>query len=310
MRRGTAVPNVTLTIAICTHNRAEEVVDCLQALCAQDLSDVQDIVVDSASRPEAYRSLERTVANNASLELIRLKTPGISAARNAAVEAAAASWLGFLDDDVIPASDWVAQAKFLIATVPANCPIIAGRVDPLYPSGVIPQTGPRWRQLLSLVQDQEEGEYARDAKVVCGNAIFYRKILKEIGSFPLELGRVGDTLLSGEEKFVVECLCDEGWHVFCSHRLRVNHKIPPKRLTRRWAANRAFWDGVTDQKIRRLMGRPIGILGVAKIAAAILALAILCPVDSSEQEFFIRFWYNLGTIRDLFLPVQIYLSLP
>jgi glycosyltransferase involved in cell wall biosynthesis len=290
----------TLTVAICTHNRPDDVAECLEALYAQDLSGIHLLVVDSASQEDAHRSITRVVANKANLRLIRLELPGLSVARNAAREAALAPWLAYLDDDVIPAPDWVAQARRLIAVAPTNCPVIGGRVDPLYPSGVVPQTGPRWNQLLSLVQDQGEGERAGCAKVSGANVIFRRDALLMIGSFPAQLGRVGDVLLSGEEKLVIERLCEVGWHVFYSDRLCVHHKISHARLTRQWATKRAYWDGVSDQKIRRFMRRPIGILDVAKIAGAIPVLGMLAPVPSPPHEFFIRLWYNMGLFGSFF----------
>ena len=299
------MPNFTLTVAICTHNRPVDVADCLEALYSQDLSNVQVIVVDSASRPDARHALVQAIAERANLELIRLDTSGLSAARNAAVEAALAPWFACLDDDVVPARDWVAQAKRLTAEARANCAIIGGRVDPLYPSDVTIRTGPRWRQLLSLVQDQGEGERAGNAKVVGANVIFRRNALRGIGSFSDQLGRVGEVQLSGEEKLVVERLRKTGWKIFYSDQLRVEHKILHLRLTRQWAAKRAYWDGVSDQKIRRLMGRPIRFLDLAKFAATIPLLALLAPVHSSNHEFFIRFWYNVGAVRELVFPVLV-----
>jgi glycosyltransferase involved in cell wall biosynthesis len=299
------VPNFTLTVAICTHNRPDDLADLLEALYAQDLSGIQVVVVDSASRPDAHHSLVRTIAGKANLELIRLETPGVSAARNAGLEAARAPWLGFLDDDEIAASDWVAQAKRLIAAAPAICPVISGRIDLLFPSGMIPRIGPIWREFLGSIQDEGEGDRISDAKVGCGNAIFRCDALRGIGSFSEQLGRVGGVLLSGEEQLVVERLCEAGQHVFYSDRLRIDHKVSPERLKRQWAAKRAYWGGVTEQKIRRLMRRPIGILGVAKIAAKIPVLAMLAPVYSPAHEFFIRFWFYVGTIRELFSPVRL-----
>ena len=304
------MPNFRLTVAICTHNRPVDVADCLEALYFQDLSDVQVIVVDSASRKDTHHALVQAVADHANLELIRLNIPGLSMARNAALEAALAPWFACLDDDVIPAPDWVAQAKHLTAKAPANCAIIGGRVDPLYPPDVMTiPVGPRWRQLLSLVQDQGEGDHD-GTRVVGANVIFRRDALRRIGSFSDQLGRVGNVQLSGEEKLVVERLRKTGWKTFYSDQLRVEHKILNLRLSPQWAANRAYWDGVSDQKIRRLMGRPIGLLEMAKFAATIPLLALLAPVHSFNHEFFIRFWYNVGAVRELVFPVVVRPSAP
>ncbi len=294
-----------LTVAICTHNRPDDLADCLRALYSQDLAGLQIVVVDSASDEDLRQRIAEVIANKANLTLIRLEAPGISAARNTAVATAAAPWLGYLDDDVVPSKDWVEQAKRLIVEAQEICPVIAGRVDPIYQAGGDPKHGSRWGQLLSLVQEEGEGEVLRDAQLICGNAIFRCDALRAIGAFPEQLGRVGDVLLSGEEKLVVERLCEAGWRVLYSDRLCVGHKIPPARLTGQWVARRAYWDGVTDQKIRQLMRRPISILEVVKITAAIPVLAALAPIQSREHEFFIRFWYNVGFIQELLFPVQV-----
>jgi hypothetical protein len=133
-----------------------------------------------------------------------------------------------------------------------------------------------------------------------GNAIFRCDAVRGIGYFPEELGHVGGLLLGGEEKLVVERLCEAGSHVFYSDRLCVGHKVFPARLTRGWAAERSYWDGVSVQKVRRLLRRPIGTLRVAKFAASIPLLAVLALVDSPAHEFFIRFWFDIGMIRELF----------
>jgi glycosyltransferase involved in cell wall biosynthesis len=304
------MPDFTLTVAICTHNRPEDLAECLDALYAQDLSGIQLIVVDSASRKDAQQAIVRATVGRANLQLIRLESPGLSAARNAAVEASVAPWLAFLDDDAIAAPDWVMQAKRLTALASPVCAVIGGRVDPLYSSGAVPEIGRRWSQLLSLIQDEGEDESNSGRKAVCGaNVIFRRSPVKRIGSFPGELGRIGNVLLSGEEKLVIERLCEAGCQILYSDLLCVRHKIPKERLKREWAARRAYWDGVTDQKIRRLMRRPVSILTVAKIVAAIPLLGVLAPSRSPAHEFFIRFWYNVGCIRELLFPVRLHSSL-
>ncbi len=61
---------------------------------------------------------------------------------------------------------------------------------------------------------------------------------------------------AARRSYAIEHLRGKGGHIYYSDQLQVGHKIPHERLERRWAARRAYWDGVTDQKIRRLLGRP------------------------------------------------------
>ncbi|HET6374573.1 MAG TPA: glycosyltransferase, partial [Methylocella sp.] len=285
--------------AICTHDRPGDAADCLAALCAQDLAEVEVLVVDSASRPAASQALHQTVSTRPGVRLIRLERPGLAAARNAALKAAGAPWIAYLDDDAVPAPDWAMHAKRLTQEVPAVCSIIAGRVDPLFPADSVPRAGPRWRQLLSLLQDSGEGEQSGHVKVVGANVIFRCDALRSIGGFAEALGRKGNVLLSGEEKLAVELLTAAGFRAYYSERLRVGHKIPAGRLNRSWAAKRAYWDGITDQRIRRLLARPAGLLSVLKTAAAIPVLALLAPSRNPAQEYFIRLWYNIGTLAEL-----------
>lgn len=294
-----------LTVAICTHNRGKDLVSCLNALFRQELAGVKVLVVDSASSERERARIAVATRDLPSVEVIRLDRPGIALARNAAAEAAATEWLGYVDDDIVVAPDWVGQAKRLIGSVPDTCAVIGGRVDPIFPEDAEPAIGFRWRQLLSLIQIDGEGDRTNNAQIVGGNALFRRTALLAAGAFPPQLGRVGNVLLSGEEKLAIERLRQGGARLHYSDRLRVGHKIPEARLHRKWAARRAYWDGVTDQKIRRLQGKSPSFRQLTKVIVSIPILALACPIRSPAQEFFLRFWYNVGFIRELIASVAL-----
>jgi glycosyltransferase involved in cell wall biosynthesis len=293
-----------LTIAICTHNRAKDFAECLDALYRRGIGTARVLVIDSASSELEAKTVARLVRDRQRLDLVYLDKPGIALARNEALARAESRWVAFLDDDTVPAPDWVEQAERLIASVPEDCAVIGGRVDALYTDGCESNPGRRWRQLLSLVEREGEADHSRDPQLVSGNAIFRRDYMLRIGLFPPQLGHVGKVLLSGEEKMAVESLVKQGYRIFYSDRLRVSHKIPQARLRRKWAAERAYWDGVTDQKIRRLMCRPPEWLKTAKVAAALPLLGSAYGSRSARNEFFIRFWYNIGYLREFFWPIS------
>lgn len=294
-----------LTIAICTHNRSTDLAECLTALYEAQPEDVEVLVVDSASSEEERRRIVEITADRPGVTLVRLDKPGLSLARNTALRMSRTGWLAFIDDDAIVASNWLCEAKRLIADAPQSCPVIGGRVDPIYPPGITIHHGPRWAGLLSLLRTEGEGEYATDTPVVGCNVIFRRSALLDIGGFPPHLGRVGKVLLSGEEKLAIEHLRGKGGHVYYSDRLQVGHKIPRERLERAWAAKRAYWDGVTDQKIRRLLSRPWPAQSFAKTVLSLPLLAALSPLDVPNQEFFLRFQYNIGFVREFFFKVHV-----
>lgn len=286
------------TVCICTHNRSRDVADCLDALLGQDVRGVTILVIDSASSGPEKAELERLTRGREKVRLISLEKSGLSLARNEGVDGAATPWIAFIDDDVVVAPDWIEQARRLIESVPDGCAVIGGRVDPIFPDRANPKLGFRWAQLLSLIQVEGERIHAADAKIVGSNCLFRRDALLAAGAFPVELGRVGKNLASGEEKLAVERLRDMGRGVTYSDRLKVGHKIPRERLHRSWAARRAYWDGISDQKIRRMLRRPAQPLKLAKIAAWIPVLGLLYPVRSARHEFFLRFWYDVGYLRE------------
>jgi glucosyl-dolichyl phosphate glucuronosyltransferase len=292
-----------LSIVICTHNRADDVGDCLAALVPQlDKRSIEVRVIDSGSRDDQRRSLERLVASVPHVELLRIDEPGVSLARNKGIAETKGEWVGFLDDDAIPSADWLENARRLISFVPEHCAIIAGAVLPQLPAGASRPLGKRWSQMLSVVQRNGEGDCTASCSMVAANVLFRRSALVERGGFSTALGRHGTTLLSGGEKLLLEQLIERGWSAWYSDRLKVRHKISAERLTQGWILRRAYWDGLSDQRISALNVRKPDFLEVGKVLAKTLALSLLYFADTSQNEFRIRFWYNVGWLHERIVP--------
>jgi glucosyl-dolichyl phosphate glucuronosyltransferase len=292
-----------LSIVICTHNRADDVGDCLAALVPQlDKSSTEVKVIDSGSREDQRRTLERLVASLPRVELGRMNEPGVSLARNKGIGETKGEWVAFLDDDTLPSADWLENAQRLMSLVPEECAIIAGAVFPEFPKGASRPLGKRWSQMLSLVQRSGEGDCTASCSMVAANVLFRRSALVEGGGFSTALGRHGTTLLSGGEKLLQEQLIERGWRAWYSDRLKVRHKISAERLTQEWILRRAYWDGLSDQRISALNARKPNVFEVGKVLAKTLALSPLCFVDTPRNEFRIRFWYNVGWLRERVVP--------
>jgi glucosyl-dolichyl phosphate glucuronosyltransferase len=292
-----------LSIVICTHNRADDVAECLVALVPQlDEHAAEVQVIDSGSCEDQRRSLERLVASMPPARLERIDEPGVSLARNKGIAETKGEWVGFLDDDAVPSADWLENAQRLISLVPDQCAIIAGAVLPQLPEGAARPLGKRWSQMLSVVQRDGEGDRTASCSMVAANVLIRRSALVEGGGFSTALGRHGTTLLSGGEKLLLEQLIERGWSAWYSDRLKVRHKISAERLTRRWILRRAYWDGLSDQRISALNARKPDLLEVGKVLAKTLALSLLYFADTSQNEFRIRFWYNVGWLHERVVP--------
>jgi glucosyl-dolichyl phosphate glucuronosyltransferase len=238
----------SLSIAICTHNRPDYLWNLLQALLPQVLHHaVPIIVVDSASTPPASEVLARLGAPSP-VTGVRLDQPGLSLARNKAFETAQTPWIGFIDDDEIPARNWVTEALALVDRLPGRCAACGGNVLPKWPVGMNPRISRRWRDFLSIIE--QVGEFDQSARPMFGggHSVMRTRALAEVSGFDDRLGRDGKSLLSGEEALLIEGLIQAGWQIWHSDRISVDHIIEPERLQRKWVLDRAYWEGVSTMR--------------------------------------------------------------
>lgn len=305
-KRTRRVSEIKISAAICTHNRAADLAACLAALAPQLDPAIEFVVVDSGSTLEQAAQIVNIVNATPGFRLIRLNQPGLSRARNVALAEAKGEWLALIDDDAVPAADWTQAALDLYDRLPGNVAILGGRVTPLMPPASARPLGPRWMQLISAVEYDGEGDRTDNPHVVGANMWFRCAPLREVGGFPENLGRTGKSLLSGEDKLVVNQLTALGFRIWYSDKLRVGHKIHAERLSRRWANRRAYWDGISDRRIVRMLGQHQSFGQSVGVALKTLPLALLYAIPSPKHEFFLRFWYNLGWLHETFLAPAIH----
>jgi len=290
-----------LSIVICTHNRANDATDNVSTLAPQIRNrPVEIIIVDSASNPTEAQVLDR-LSDIEGAQLIRLNRAGASLARNAGIARARGTWVGFLDDDVITKPDWVDAALRRIALSAGDVGVIAGRVLPRWPQtipdGALPPEaiGGRWKMLLSVIDDTRVYCSTRNPVGVSANYMIRRSALDAVGGFPIALGRVGNSLASGEDPYVMDRIVERGFETWYDGTIVVEHKIHAIRLTPRWIAERASHEGAVDlRKIRSLRGQFVKAI---KCAGALPILGIMRNFDNAASEYSIRFHHDLGLLR-------------
>jgi GT2 family glycosyltransferase len=99
----------SLTIAICTRDRPDQLRQCIHSLQEHVLgrsntSQVEILVVDNASMDEHTCAVARSLGMRYAYE----PKPGLDFARNLALELTRGELLAFLDDDVVVDRDWLA----------------------------------------------------------------------------------------------------------------------------------------------------------------------------------------------------------
>jgi glucosyl-dolichyl phosphate glucuronosyltransferase len=149
-----------LTVCICSHDRPLYVRDCLDGLRQQTVrrDRFAILLVDSASSAHAAAELTDLAAQH-DARLIRLEQPGLSLARNAGAWAARTQFIAYIDDDAIPAGDWVESILEAIVQPGRRPALIGGRILPKWEAPL-----PAWwpaslRGVLSIIEYEGSGEY-------------------------------------------------------------------------------------------------------------------------------------------------------
>jgi glucosyl-dolichyl phosphate glucuronosyltransferase len=249
-----------VTVCICTRDRPAYLQDCLRGLGRQNVGDAFDIlVVDSASSPGNAVRLACIIADIPRARLVRVEQPGISLARNVGARAVHSNYIAYIDDDAIPAPDWIERITAVIAESDPAPALIGGRIMPLW-EAPLPLWWPRQlRDTLSIIEHEGQGEYRTPAlpaglEPYGANIVVHVPTLLAIGGFGQSSGRDGKALLSDEEVQVAWRLQAAGHSVRYDSRIVVEHQIQASRLTPAWLLSRLYWQGVSTVRTRRQLG--------------------------------------------------------
>jgi glycosyltransferase involved in cell wall biosynthesis len=286
------------------------VLDCLEGLGRQTASRDRFAVllVDSASAPAAAAELA-ALAGEHDARLIRLDRPGVSLARNAGAWAARTQFIAYIDDDAIPATDWVETILAAIAQPGRRPALIGGRILPKWEAPL-----PSWwpaslRGVLSIIEHEGRGEY-RTVAVPPGlepygaNMVVHVLSLIAAGGFGGAIGRYGQSLLSDEDVQLAWMLQDAGHPVRYDSRITVYHQIQARRMRPEWLLSRLYWQGASTVLTRRLLQQPHSVwreLPRRLVVACLLAPVLLIPSRSTALLWARwRVAYALGFIKAAF----------
>jgi glucosyl-dolichyl phosphate glucuronosyltransferase len=195
------VPDVSVIVA--TYNRCEVVRGAVESLMNQDSrgTSYEVIVVDNNSTDETRRTLEELCTKYEDLSYHFEPQQGVSYARNRGIAAARAPILAFTDDDIKPASDWVACVSEGFKRFPeADC--IGGKVLPEtkteFPLWL---TSKHWTPLALLDMGEEPVvlDVLNGPGLVAANLAVRAAVFKEVGLFQPELQRVKSFIGSLED---------------------------------------------------------------------------------------------------------------
>ncbi len=257
-------PDVTVVLA--TYRRPERLALTLEGLARIRSPRFRLIVVDNDVPRSAQPVVERFSSRFDDVTYLVEARTGATYARNRAVAAVRTPLTAIIDDDVVPADDWLARLTAPIRERRAD--VTGGRVilDPSVPR-------PRWfdeevvgRYLTNFDLGDTERPITRTEYLVTANLALRTELFREVGGFDTSLGPRGRTQLVSDDVGLIRDVRAAGARALWVPDAVVVHELPPSRLRMSWLLRRAFLQGRSDWIVdrdrlarRRLNGARIAI---------------------------------------------------
>ncbi|WP_425998132.1 glycosyltransferase [Caulobacter sp. DWR1-3-2b1] len=221
-------------VCICTFHRPE-VIETLRSVAAQTRLPSRVIVVDNAEEPEAAGRVSAEAAL-LGLTVVYIHAPArnISLARNAALNAARAPWLAFIDDDQFASPNWL--SALLDRAADGDVDAVLGPVDAIYDPAA-----PVWLRRLNSHSTRPVFVGGKILKGYAGNVLLKRSTLEATDlSFDLALGRTGGE----DDRFFLQ-MTGRGGRIGFAPNAVVYEPVPEARTRWGWLLKRNFRSGQT-----------------------------------------------------------------
>ena len=245
------------TVLICTYNRARHLRETLTALAAMTpVPDckVEILIVDNNSTDNTRAVVEEAMRDGQARFIYDTETQqGKSFALNRGLASASGDIVALTDDDVVPTADWLNRIIANFRT--RNVTFVFGKVLPRWGAMPPPELLGRraqdvWGPLAIVDYGDDAADYVAESNgqrlPIGANLAFARSALVAIGGWRTDLGKVNNTLISGEDHEIFMRL--RRFNLYSGYydpQVTVRHYVPPSRLTRQYFREWFFWHGRT-----------------------------------------------------------------
>lgn len=230
------------TVAIPTYNGASRLPKLLERLRLQEGSEHfqwEIVVVDNNSNDDTaavVESLKQEWPKSSLLRYCFEPQQGLAFARQCAIAHAKGELVGFLDDDVLPAPKWVAEA-YQFGKEHPKAGAYGGQIHGEFE--VEPPDG--FERIKSFLAIRERGTkpqlyHPEELSLPPGAALVIRK-QAWLDNVPEKLtlcGRVNGKMVSGEDFEALLHIHRGGWQIWYCPSMHANHQIPAYRLEREY----------------------------------------------------------------------------
>ena len=226
-----------ISCIVCTYNRQDFILQCLEALTHQSLDAqlYEVIVVDNHSNDATAKLVKRFIENHQDIQMTYVfeEKQGLSHARNTGARISQSDILTYIDDDAIVNSRLLEEALRVFEQNPlAGC--VGGRIDLALPPDI-----PWW---YSVELAGYFSHYALKAASIVkiskvwqlpygANFSVAKRALLDAGRFSVHLGRKGGDFSGGEETDLAYRIAANGYDLYYNPFAKVTHYIKRERMT-------------------------------------------------------------------------------
>jgi glycosyltransferase involved in cell wall biosynthesis len=224
-----------ITVAICTWNRSSLLKQTLKTMCGLAcLSDIdwELLVVNNCCNDDTDEVVD-TLTANLPLRLIHEAIPGLSNARNKAIEKAKGDYIVWTDDDVLVEKNWLVAYVNAFLKYPETA-IFGGPIEPCFEGTPPDWLINNWSCFSSAYAKRDFGDKSI-ALSVEGNIIPYganfavRMSEQRRFKYDPELGLRKTEIILGEEFQVIKSILEHGFSGRWIPEAKVKHWIPQSR---------------------------------------------------------------------------------
>jgi glycosyltransferase involved in cell wall biosynthesis len=173
---------------------------------------------------------------------------GLSFARNRGVEESKGNFIVFIDDDAFLDENYIKELTQYLKNVEEEYIGFGGKILPFLECEL-----PKWMStylasLMSIIDMGEEVKLFQGTKYPIGaNMGFSKSVFDKIGGFNTKLGRIGKSMLGGEEKDFFFRIKELKAPIYYFPKMLVHHVIPAERLTQEFVKKAANGIGVSEK---------------------------------------------------------------
>ncbi len=254
------LPALDLTVAIPTYNSATRLPQVLEALRHQTNTEQiawEIIIVDNNSRDNTAQVIKDYQSNwqqSCPLKYYLEERQGPAFARGRAIQEARGNYVAFLDDDNIPALDWIASAYEFGNNHP-QAGAFSGQIH-----GEFEVNPPEnFKKIAAFLAIREHGPKAfifdpdnLHLPPSAGLVVRRQAWQDAVPNTPKIAGTQKEALVRGEDYEVLLYLHKAGWEIWYNPAMHINHQIPPWRLERDYLLSLARACGLATCQLRMI----------------------------------------------------------